>query len=161
MQIFNQLKQRSLVKAIISGLVIIIIVLVTMLPATNLNAQAMSSSSKAHSTVRYTITSVPAENGFYSISPKIPKDGKVLEGTVLTVKAKSASGYKLDAGYYTVKGGIWGTTSYESFSPKTKITVTKDMKIGATFIPRSLVDNVKVTRDVVKNNIVFLFIKNI
>jgi acetyl esterase len=68
---------------------------------------------------------------------------------VLTVKAKPASGYKLDAVYYTVKGGIWGTTSYESFLPKMKITVTKDMKVGATFIPHSLVDNVRVTQDVV------------
>ena len=109
----------------------------------------MPSSSTPNSTEKYVVTSVPAENGSYSISPKVPEDGKVPEGTLLTVKAKPAIGYKIDAVYYTVKGGIWGTTSYESFSPKMKIPVTKDMKIGATFIPRSLVDNVKVTQDVV------------
>lgn len=68
---------------------------------------------------------------------------------MIRVKAKPAAGYKLDAVYYTVKGGIWGTTSYESFSPKMKIPVTKDIKVGATFIPRSLVDNVRVKHDIV------------
>ncbi len=122
---------------------------VAMLAAINLNAQSLQSSSKATPIETYTVTSVPAENGSYTISPKIGKDGKVPAGTILTVKANPASAYSLDAVYYTVKGGIWGTTSYESFSPKMKIPVTKDMKVGATFIPRSLVDNVKVTHDVV------------
>ena len=47
---------------------------------------------------------------------------------------------------------MWGTTNYESFSPKMKIQVTKDMKVGATFIPRSLVDDVKVTHNIVYAN---------
>ena len=114
-----------------------------------LNAQTVSSSSKRSSVETYTIKSVPAENGTYTITPKIPEDGKVPEGTLLTVKAKPATGNKLDAIYYTVNGGIWGTTSYESFSHKMKIPVTKNMKLGATFIPRSLVDFVRVTQDVV------------
>ncbi|WP_310586721.1 alpha/beta hydrolase [Telluribacter sp. SYSU D00476] len=97
----------------------------------------------------YTVTLVPAENGSYTITPKIPEDGKVPAGTILTVQAKPASAYSLDAVYYTVKGGMWGTTSYESFSPTMKITVTKDKKIGATFVPRSLVKDIKVTQDVV------------
>jgi acetyl esterase len=133
-------------KTIVSGMVLITIILISMLPAMGLNAQSLPSPSKANLTGKYTVTTVPEENGSYTISPKIPKDGKVPAGTVLTVKAKPASGYKLDAVYYTVKGGIWGTTNYESFSPKMKIAVTKDMKVGATFIPRSLMDNVKVTR---------------
>ena len=136
-------------QTIISRMVIISVVLVTMLPATKLNAQSLKSSSKPTSAEKYVVTSVPAENGSYTISPKIPEDGKVPEGTLLTVKAKPATGYKLDAVYYTVKGGIWGTTSYESFSPKMKIPVIKDMKVGATFIPRSLVDNVKVIHDII------------
>ncbi|HYH16373.1 MAG TPA: hypothetical protein VD794_14185, partial [Flavisolibacter sp.] len=114
----------------------------------NINAQALPSS-KAKPVETFTVTAVPAENGSYSIRPKKAKDGPVPEGTVLTVKAKPKPGYRLDAVYYTVKGGIWGTTSYESFSPKMKIPVTKDMKVGATFIPHSLVNNVKVTQDVV------------
>jgi acetyl esterase len=97
----------------------------------------------------FTVTLVPAENGAYSIDPKIPADGKVEAGTVLTVKATPSSNYSLDAIYYTVKGGMWGTTSYESFSPTTKITVDKDMMIGATSIDKSLVENINVTQDVV------------
>ncbi len=129
-------------------LVLIIIVFAALLPGT-LHAQAPNSSSKANPVETYTVTSVPTENGSYTITPKIPADGKVPAGTILTVKAKPASDYSLDAVYYTVKGGIWGTTSYESFSPKMKITVTKDMKVGATFVPHSLVKNTKVTQDVV------------
>ncbi len=118
-------------------------------PATKLNAQSSSSYPKVDSVETFTITSVPAENGSYTISPKIPDDGKVPAGTVLSVKAKPASGYSLDAVYYTVKEGMWGTTSYESFSPIMKIPVTMDMKVGATFIPSSLVDNLSIIQDVV------------
>jgi acetyl esterase len=97
----------------------------------------------------FTVTLAPGENGSYTIDPKIPDDGKVKAGTVLTVKATPASNYGLDAIYYTVKGGMWGTTSYESFEPAMKITVTKDMVIGATFVDKSLVQNINVTHDVV------------
>lgn len=124
------------------------VVLAAVFPIANIHAQTPSSS-KVKSVEIFKVTPIPAENGSYAISPKIGKDGKVQAGTVLTVKAKPAFGYSLDAVYYTVKGGIWGTTSYESFSPKMKMPVTKDMKVGATFTPRSLVDNVKVTQDVV------------
>src|SRR5690242_17509548 len=110
--------------------------------AFHLNAQSMSSE-------KFTVTSVAAENGSYSIDPEIPADGKVPAGTVLTVKAKPSSGYSLDAVYYTVKGGMWGTTSYESFSSPMKIKVDKDMLVGATFVEKSLVENVIVTQDVV------------
>lgn len=70
----------------LSTLVIITITCAVLLPATNLYAQASNSSSKAKSVETYTVTSVPAENGSYSISPQIPEDGKVPAGTVLTVK---------------------------------------------------------------------------
>jgi acetyl esterase len=121
----------------------------TMLSAMNLKAQRLPSSSEAKPAETYTVTSVPAENGSYTISPKIPEDDRVPAGTILTIQAKPADAYKLDAVYYTVKGGIWGTTNYESFSPKMKITVNRDMKVGATFVPRSLVENVNVTQDIV------------
>ena len=136
-------------KNLISSLVITAIVYAAAWPVTHLNAQTSLSSPKVESVETFTVTSVPTENGSYTISPKIPDDGKVPAGTVLSVKAKPASGYSVDAVYYTVKGGMWGTTSHESFSPIMKIPVTKDMKVGATFIPRSLVDNVNVIQDVV------------
>lgn len=136
-------------KNLISSLVTTAVVYAVALPVTNLNAQTSSSSPKVDSVETFIVTSVPAENGSYTINPKIPDDGKVPVGTLLSVNAKPAAGYRLDAVYYTVKGGMWGTTTYESFSPKMKIPVTKDMEVGATFIPRSLVDNVSVIQDVV------------
>lgn len=134
---------------LISHSVITTVIYAVVLLVGRLNAQILPSSSKAIQIETYSIVSVPAENGSYTISPEIPKDGKIPAGTVLTIKTKPASGYKLDAVYYTVKGGMWGTTNYESFSPNMKIPITKDMNVGATFIPSSLVDNVKVTQDVV------------
>jgi len=97
----------------------------------------------------FKVTLVPAQDGSYSITPDIPADGKVAAGTVLTVIAKPSSGYSLDAIYYTVKGGMWGTTSYESFSPQKQITVKQDMSVGATFVKTSLVENINETHDVV------------
>lgn len=97
----------------------------------------------------FTVTLVPEENGSYTIEPKIPADGKVAAGTVLTLKAKPSSGFKLDATYYTVKGGKWGSTSYENFSSTMKITVDKDMSVGAIFVESKLVENIIETQDVV------------
>lgn len=97
----------------------------------------------------FTITPVPSENGTYTITPKLPADGKVNNGTVLTVTAKPEKGYSLDAIYYRIKGGMWGTLDFENFTPTYKITVDKDMSIGATFIESDLVNNLKVTQDVV------------
>lgn len=101
------------------------------------------------STQKFTVNQVPAENGSYSIDPTISNDGKVPAGTVLTVRANAAPGYSLDAIYNTVKGGMWGTTSYEGFSSPMKITVDRDMSLGATFVEKSLVENLNITHDVV------------
>ncbi len=97
----------------------------------------------------FTVTAVEAENGSYTVAPKLPADGKVAGGTVLTVTAKPSSNYSLDAVYYTFKGGMWGTMSIENFTSPMKITVDKDMSIGATFVEKSLVENLNVTHDVV------------
>ena len=130
----NSSRYHWLVRAILSVMVSLPVIL-------NSNSQSMLPET-------FSITQVPAENGYYSIDPQIPNDGKVQAGTVLTVKAKPSSGYALDAIYYTVKGGMWGTTSYEHFSSPTKITVGKDMLIGATFVEKSLVENLDITHDV-------------
>jgi len=112
-------------------------------------AAAINSKPQPMPAEQFTVTAVAAENGAYVIEPKIPTDGKVAAGTVLTVTAKPAPGYSLDAVYYTVKGGMWGTLSYETFSSPVKITVDKDMSVGATFVEKSLVENINVTQDVV------------
>ena len=108
----------------------------------NANAQTMPPET-------FTVTLVPAENGSYTVDPEIADGAKVKAGTVLTVSATPSSGFSLDVVYYTVKGGMWGTTSYESFSTPVKITVDRDMSIGATFVDSKLVENLKVTQDVV------------
>lgn len=89
------------------------------------------------------------DHGSIKVTPAIPADGVVAGGTKLTLKAIPESGFEIDAIYYTVQGGMWGTTSYEFFSPEETITVTKDMTIGATFVDRSLVSNLKIYRDIV------------
>ena len=136
-------------KTIISSLVIITIVFTSLLSPATTNAQALSPSSDANPEETYKVTSDPAENGSYTIDPTIPADGKVKAGTVLTVKATPASNYSLDAIYYTVQGGKWGTTSYEDFSSPMKITVSKDMSVGAIFVENGLVENINETQDVV------------
>ncbi len=97
----------------------------------------------------FNVKIVPSENGTVKIKPNIPDGGKVPAGKVLKVRASPAPGYSLDAIYYTVKGGMWGTTSYENFSSLFKIPVRKDMEVGATFVEKSLVENINVTQDVV------------
>ena len=129
-------------KTIISSLVIITIVFTSLLSPATTNAQSLSPSSDANPEETYKVTSDPAENGSYTIDPTIPADGKVKAGTVLTVKATPASNYSLDAIYYTVQGGKWGTTSYEDFSSPMKITVSQDMSVGAIFVENGLVENI-------------------
>ncbi len=101
------------------------------------------------SSEKFTVSLVKAENGTYNITPSIPDDGNVAAGTVLTITAIPDSGYSLDCIYYTVQGGMWGTTSYEYFVPEARITVDQDMQVGAIFIESSLVENINVTHDVV------------
>ncbi len=98
---------------------------------------------------KYKVTMVAPENGTYTVSPKLPEDGMLAAGTELTIEASPSNGYSLDAIYYTYKGGMWGTTSVENFTPKMTITVDKDMSIGAVFVKSDLVDNLNVTHDVV------------
>lgn len=112
---------------------------------------ALSPMAKANQPVQetYMVTQVPSENGSYTVTPEIPKNGEVAAGTELTVTAPPNSGYSLDAVYYTFKGGMWGTLSMESFVPTMKIVVDKDMSIGAVFVENNLVENLEVTHDVV------------
>ena len=64
-----------------------------------INAQSPPPSSEANPKETFKVTSVPTENGSYTISPKIGKDSTVPAGTVLRIKATPQSGYKLDAVY--------------------------------------------------------------
>lgn len=87
-------------------------------------------------------------NGKIKIEPAVPANGEVAEGTVFTVTAIPDNGYVLDAGYYSVKG-MWGSMYNESMSSPFKVTVSQDLHIGASFIPKSEVDHINVTQNVV------------
>lgn len=113
------------------------------------NCQSGQENNEDMSAEKFEVTLVPAENGNYSISPDVPEDGKVAAGTTFTVKANPAEGYSLDAVYYTVQGGMWGVTHYESFVPEMEITIDTNTWIGANFIKNALVDNIEVIHDVV------------
>ncbi|RMG20720.1 MAG: alpha/beta hydrolase, partial [Bacteroidetes bacterium] len=96
----------------------------------------------------FTVNLVPAEHGTYTVSPQIPADGKLPAGTRLQVTASPAEGYSLDAVYYTVEGGMWGVTHYESFTPEMDISLDTNMWVGANFIDNALVEKLEVTQDV-------------
>ncbi|SEI89036.1 Acetyl esterase/lipase [Cyclobacterium xiamenense] len=97
----------------------------------------------------FQVTLVPSEKGSYTLYPQLPTDGRVSAGTELTIAAYPEAGYRLDAIYCTLKGGMWGTTSTEYFIPKVTISVDDDLLLGATFIETSLVAHLLVTQDVI------------
>lgn len=125
-----------------SVLSFVLLVAIYMLAANISSAKQMSQES-------FTVTTVPAENGSYIISPELPEDGIVPAGTELTITANPSSGYSLDCIYYSVRAGMWGGTNYEKYTPEVKITVDNNMSIGATFIESSLAESMNVTHDVV------------
>jgi acetyl esterase len=96
----------------------------------------------------FTVTLDSPVNGKYQLSPPLPADGKYLAGTVVTVTTQPEAGYTFDSGYYSVPGR-WGAMFYESMTPTFKVTVDKDMRIGASFIEKSSVDHVSVKQDIV------------
>ena len=71
----------------------------------------------------FKVNLVPTENGSYTVQPEVPEYGKISAGSKLLVTAQPNEGYALDAVYYTVQGGMWGVTHYESFVPEMEITI--------------------------------------
>lgn len=128
---------------------LLIFVSIAVLSACNSGSNSSKEGAKTTTGETFKVTAAEAENGTYTVSPEIPADSMVAAGTELTITAKPANGFSLDCIYNTVLGGMWGTTSYEYFSPEKTITVDKDMTIGATFVETSLVGNINVTQDIV------------
>ena len=87
-------------------------------------------------------------NGTFTLDPPLPADGKYPAGTIVTVTAKPADGYVLDAVYYSDKGR-WGQMYFESMIPKFKVTIDHEKHIGASFIKASEVAHINVTQDVI------------
>ncbi len=96
----------------------------------------------------YHITVDAPANGTLSIHPAIPPDGNVAAGTVLTVKISPARGFAIDSGYCTGPGP-WQPAYYEFFTPKFRVTVDRDKRIGASFIEKKALEGFNVTHDVV------------
>ena len=97
---------------------------------------------------KFKVTLDEARNGSYTITPQLPKDGMVKEGTVLTIKATPAKGYIFDSGYYSLVGQ-WGMMYYEEVTPEFKVKVDKNMNVGACFVPEATESNLNVVQDVV------------
>ncbi len=140
-------------KKVNGKLVLSFVVLMAMLVFSSCGSKTTSSqgesSTDAEQEGPYTVAVIDAENGSYTISPEIPADSLVAAGTKLTITATPASGYSLDCIYQTFAGSMWGTMSYEYFTPEATFAVDKDKSIGATFVENSLVENINVTHDVV------------
>lgn len=98
----------------------------------------------------YTVTIDQPQNGSVTVSPALPSDGKVKAGTKLTFTVKPASGYVLDASFYAfTEPNARFRRNVESSLSTLELTVTKDLVVGATFIPADQIKGVKVTYDVV------------
>lgn len=95
-----------------------------------------------------TVTLDKPVNGTYQVNPPLPADGKYPKGTIVTVTATPASGFVLDACYYSVTGR-WGAMYYESMASPFKVTINQDKHIGASFIEKEAVAHINVTLDVV------------
>ncbi|MGD0756679.1 MAG: alpha/beta hydrolase [Bacteroidales bacterium] len=87
-------------------------------------------------------------NGTFKLDPALPSDGQYPEGTIVTVTAKPAAGYALDAVYYSDKGR-WGQMYFESMTPEYKVKIDHEKHIGASFIEESAVAHINVTQDVI------------
>ena len=87
-------------------------------------------------------------NGAFTLDPQLPADGSYPAGTVVTVNPRPDDGYVVDAVYYSIPG-MWGQMYTEFPAPPFKITVSKEMHIGVSFIDKSAVDHINVTQDIV------------
>jgi len=96
----------------------------------------------------FTVTAAPTENGTLTIDPPLPQDGKVAEGTVLTLKGAPAAGFAVDSLYYYPQAR--GARSYYEFmGPEVKITVDKNLALGASFIDATALEGFTQKNDIV------------
>ena len=97
---------------------------------------------------KFKVTCDEARHGSYTVSPKLPKDGMVKAGTVLTIETTPENGYSFDTGYFSTPGQ-WGAMYYESVTPTFTVKVDKDLSVGACFVPKAAEENLHVVQDVV------------
>ena len=96
----------------------------------------------------FKVTLDPASHGKYQVSPALPASGAYPAGTVVTVTTQPDAGFTFDSGYFSTPGR-WGAMFYESMTPTFKVTVDKDLNIGASFVEKSAVEHIDVKQDIV------------
>jgi acetyl esterase len=99
---------------------------------------------------KFAVTVQQPTNGSVKVGPAIPEDSRVVAGTVLTLTATPAEGYVIDCCYNSGLGGGMFAANVEYPDPEVKITVDKNMTIGASFIEKKAMEGFTV-----KNNIVY------
>jgi acetyl esterase len=122
--------------------------IVTRAATAMLSASALALALPTGAAESFAVTLDPPVHGTYQVRPALPADGRVPDGTVLTVTARPAAGYTLDAGYYT-SPGPWGAMYHESMTPTFEVKVTQATHIGVSFIEKSSVAHVDVRQDIV------------
>ena len=99
-------------------------------------------------TASHAVTPDRAPHGTVRLDPAIPAGGRYAAGTVVTVTAVADAGYVLDSVYFSTKGR-WGAMYYESMQSPFRVTVDREMHVGASFIEKSGGAHVDVVQDVV------------
>jgi acetyl esterase len=117
-------------------------------PLIILTALAAMAAVPALAATTFKVTLDPATHGKYQVNPALPADGRYPAGTVVTVTTQPDAGFAFDSGYFSTPGR-WGAMYYESMTPTFKVTVNKDMNIGASFVEKSAVEHVDVKQDIV------------
>lgn len=87
------------------------------------------------------------ENGSVLITPELPPNGQVKEGTVLRIKATPAEGYAFDSGYYATPG-MWGKMYYEFMNPEFEVIIDQDKTIGASFVEKQMLEGIHVIQNI-------------
>jgi acetyl esterase len=124
-------------------------VLVGILSATGIFFNACQVNAQNENPVKtFTVTVAQTENGSLSIEPPLPEGGKVPDGTVIILKGSPAPGFAVDSLYYYLP--IRGARSYyESMTPELKMTVDKNLVLGASFIEAKVLEGFTVGNDIV------------
>lgn len=109
-------------------------------------SSALTASEKANA---FKVTLDPIQNGRIEINPSLPDDGMVENGTVLKVTAIPNPDYEIDSVYASFRHKKWNRKYQESMNPSMKIVIDQEKSIGASFIHRDALKNLKVIQDVI------------
>ena len=97
---------------------------------------------------KFKITLDESHHGSYTVSPKLPKDGIVKRGTILTIKSNPDEGYIPDGGYYaTIQDGY---VQYHEFMHSSfNVKVDREMSLGYSFVKKEVEEKLRVIQNIV------------